>query len=346
MIKISAISYNNAALSAELSAIFDSEARTIGRSTENYFVLEDPKNLVSRSQASVKSDGDTHTITNLSLANPILLNGNEIAVNVETHLHVGDTLMIGPYLLKTLSAQNAANSADAVAQSTPNHAPSADSTSTSMHAAESKAKPGDANDHAALISAFLKGAGLDSLKQTPELTPEFMEMLGELLATSVQGTMKLNTLRSLVKREAKADVTMVVVRNNNPIKFLPDCETVLKQMLRKKMPGFMGPTEALNDAYHDLHGHQLGFVAGVRAAMGDLLTRLNPEYVSHLQQPSGLEKLLPWQRKAALWDSYAKQFEVLAIESQDDFRSVFGPVFLKAYEQEVARFNNDAHDAT
>ena len=53
----------------------------LGRSDSNYLVLPDPKRYVSRLQASVKSDGARHTITNLSQANPILVNG-QVAGNI------------------------------------------------------------------------------------------------------------------------------------------------------------------------------------------------------------------------------------------------------------------------
>ena len=93
--------------------------------------------------------------------------------------------------------------------------------------------------------------GLPPTRCRPALTPELMELVGKLLATSLQGTIDQLALRSLVKQEVQADVTMVVVRNNNPLKFFPDSPTVLTQMLRKKMPGFMEPLEAVDDACHD-----------------------------------------------------------------------------------------------
>jgi predicted component of type VI protein secretion system len=94
-----------------------------------------------------------------------------------------------------------------------------------------------------------------------------MELLGKLLAASLQGTIDLLSLRSLVKQEVHSDVTTVLVRNNNPLKFFADSQTVLTQMLRKKMPGFMEPLEALEDAHGDLQAHQRGMTAGARACM-------------------------------------------------------------------------------
>lgn len=198
----------------------------------------------------------------------------------------------------------------------------------------------------ALKHAFLRGAGIPSDAISAELTPELMELLGKLLANSLQGAIEQLALRSLVKQEVHADQTMVLVRNNNPLKFFPDSQTVLTQMLRKKMPGFMEPLEAVADARHDLRGHQLGVVAGASASMRALIERVEPARLeASLPAPGLLDKLAPSRRQAALWQQFVQEYGAIAGESQDRFKTVFGPAFLAAYEQEVARFNDEARNA-
>jgi len=186
-----------------------------------------------------------------------------------------------------------------------------------------------------LRQAFLRGAGL-----TPEaiasLTPEMMETMGKLLAGSMQGVIDLLALRSLVKQEVKAGVTVVVMRNNNPLKFFPDSQTVLTQMLRKKMPGFMEPLEAIDDAIADLKGHQKGVAAGTKASMSKVIYRLRPERFEAGLKQSLQYRLIPMQRKAALWDQFCAQHRKIAGEAQDNFKLLFGPDFLEAYEKEVS----------
>lgn len=196
-------------------------------------------------------------------------------------------------------------------------------------------------DSQALIQAFLKGAGIPNVALPGGLTPEWMEMIGQLLAIAVHGTTELAALRSLVKREANAEQTVVVVRNNNPLKFFSDGQTVLMQMLRKRMPGFMGPVEAMEDAHQDLHAHQLGMVAGTKAAMADTLKRLNPKTLDEEVPVLAVsDRLLPMYRKARLWDAYRKRFKEAKKELREDSTSVFGRAFLEAYEKEIERFNN------
>ncbi|MDB5908138.1 MAG: type secretion system-associated domain protein TagH, partial [Massilia sp.] len=201
-----------------------------------------------------------------------------------------------------------------------------------------QAAPGPDDGHEspealALKQAFLRGAGIEADAISAALTPETMELLGKLLANSLQGTIDLLALRSLVKQEAHADVTMVLVRNNNPLKFFPDSQTVLTQMLRKKMPGFMEPLESVDDAWHDLRGHQMGVVAGTRASMATMMERLKPAQFEATLAPAGLlDKLAPSRRAAALWEAYVKRYGAIAGEAQDQFKTVFGAAFLAAYE--------------
>jgi FHA domain-containing protein len=210
---------------------------------------------------------------------------------------------------------------------------------------ESQAEPSASSE--ALVLAFMKGAGLPAGTLAPELTAEMMETVGKLLATAVQGTIDLNASRALVKREAHADVTKVVVRNNNPLKFFADSQTVLIQMLRKKMPGFMGATEAMQDAYQDLQAHQVGVVSGMRATMNEVLQRFNPEVMEKRAKKGGmLEALLPAKRKARLWDAYAERYQrIIAESAQDDFQTLFGKAFLQAYERKVEKQKRETQHA-
>lgn len=192
------------------------------------------------------------------------------------------------------------------------------------------------HENETLRHAFLQGAGL-APDAIGSLTPELMELLGKLLAASTQGAIDLLAQRSLVKQEVRTDVTMVVVRNNNPLKFFPDSQTVLTQMLRKKMPGFMEPVEALDDAWRDLRGHQLGVLAGTRAAVAGVLARLAPDAIeAALPSPGLTERLLAARRPAAAWQLYRAEHGRCA---QSD---PFSAAFRNAYEHEVDTLEHTA----
>jgi len=48
-----------------------------------------------------------------------------------------------------------------------------------------------------------------------------MEAIGQLLREAVQGTLDLLRARGLTKSEMRADVTMIMAQDNNPLKFSP-----------------------------------------------------------------------------------------------------------------------------
>ena len=183
-----------------------------------------------------------------------------------------------------------------------------------------------------LMAAFQRGAGVQPNWQ---LTPEFMEMLGKLVATSIGGAHSLLETRAELKRDIHADATVVVVRNNNPLKFLPDSQAAKTQMLRKKMPGFMGPVEALEDAFADLSAHQQCVMAGMEGAVSEALARVAPKKLEARHPGKGLQKALPVLHKAALWDQYCARHAALAGAAATDFHAVLGDAFLGAYERKL-----------
>ncbi len=382
MIKIAVALYDNAVPATPVFAVFDAERKTMGRNDDNFLVLEDHKHEVSRCQAAVWSDGKHHMLVNLSHATPMRINDVEIDSDEEIEIQVGDKIQIARYLLQVEavegvdagdddSAPEVANDADGGADDSAPAAPESEAVADSAAVAETApvaaapvevsapAAPAEAPaatpaaapaapavdqgaSALALKQAFLRGAGIPSSAISAEFTPELMEMLGKLMAATLQGTIDLIGLRSLVKQEVKADVTMVVVRNNNPLKFFPDSQTVMMQMLRKKMPGFMEPLEAIEDAYQDLRAHQLGVVAGMRASvqasMDTTLDRLKPEqFGGNLPAPTFMDTLVPSKRQALMWERYNQEYATIAGQAKSDAKRMLGAPFLNAYEKEVER---------
>lgn len=397
MIKIAVVSYNNQAPDTPVFAVFGPEPATIGRNVENFLALPDPKHFVSRTQAHVWSTGGQHFINNLSLANPVSINGKEIKAETAFEIHSGDEIQIGLYLLRADAVQavvaNDAAQAPVLSEAAPESnevevieenkrqhqavvpvgkedaavqppqfllrpevanppveavteeisKPVAQTEATAaVDAYANAAKVADAGKAAGnaneLMQAFLQGAGLQQLNLASGLTVELMETLGKFMAASVQGAMEELSQRALLKREVKAEVTMVVLRENNPLKFFPDSKTVLTQMLRKKMPGFMAPAEAMEDAFFDIRTHQMGVAAGSKAITDSILKNLQPAHVeAQLGAPGLLDQINPARRKAAMWDQFNEIFDTISSGKKDEFQALFGKEFLLAYEKEVEK---------
>jgi FHA domain-containing protein len=190
----------------------------------------------------------------------------------------------------------------------------------------------------ALTQAFLTGAGLQPSALAQGLTPETMRVIGSLLRSATSGAIDMLAARAATKREVQANVTIIAVSANNPLKFLPNADAALQQLLGKKMPGFMRADLAMADAFDDLRAHEVGVIAGTRAALNEVLAKFDPAILGEkLAKGSVLEALMPSARKAKLWDQYLDRYEQIRREAEDDFQSIFGKAFVEAYERETQR---------
>ncbi|WP_420466535.1 type VI secretion system-associated FHA domain protein TagH [Panacagrimonas sp.] len=200
---------------------------------------------------------------------------------------------------------------------------------------QAAAPPALPADRAELLEALL--AGLDAQDLVIDtLTPELMYRIGKLMNESTAGTIALLNARGTVKREMRADVTMIASGRNNPLKFSPDARLALRYLFGPQMPGFMGAEEAMRDAYADLRAHEFGFMAGLRAALSGVLKRFDPTLLESRVPEKGGLGMLGGNRKAKLWDMFGELYRQLALEAEEDFHALFGREFLRAYEEHVA----------
>jgi FHA domain-containing protein len=194
-----------------------------------------------------------------------------------------------------------------------------------------------------LLRALQRGLGMPNLQLPHGLAPETMLLIGLLLREAVQGTLDLLLARAMTKREIRAEVTMIVGRENNPLKFSPDVAVALTHLLAPQGRGFMAPAAAMRDAYDDLRAHTFGFMAGMRAALAGVLERFDPATLEgRLTEKTMLDSLLPMNRRAKLWDLFAERYKDISNEAEEDFHTLFGKAFLKAYEEQVARLEAGA----
>ena len=195
----------------------------------------------------------------------------------------------------------------------------------------------------ALVAALREGLAVDSVPpEALALTPQLMRLLGQLLHEATRGTVDLLVARAALKREIRAEVTMIVSRENNPLKFSPSVEVALQHLLGPPAPGFMAAAPAMRDAFDDLRAHQLAVMAGMRAALEGVLQRFDPRQLeSKLARGSGLASLIPATRKARLWELFQELFTQLTSEAQDDFDELFGKAFVRAYESQLDRLKGE-----
>ncbi|MBB5018759.1 type VI secretion system FHA domain protein [Chitinivorax tropicus] len=190
----------------------------------------------------------------------------------------------------------------------------------------------------AVFAALLRGLGMASFKQGTLDEVEIAELVGQMLREAMAGAMLVLRARAAIKRELRSDMTMIQARGNNPLKFLPDVDSALTQMLTNTLSGYLSPVAAISGAFDDLKDHELAVMAGVRAVISDMLNQLNPALIEATDSEAGMmDKMMPANRKARLWDRLTTQHAEMRRLLDDDFQKLFGDRFTAAYEEQLAR---------
>ncbi|MFM0325604.1 type VI secretion system-associated FHA domain protein TagH [Caballeronia glebae] len=206
------------------------------------------------------------------------------------------------------------------------------------------AEPAPPADDRALVDAFLRGLNTHGVR-IDALTPALMQLVGELLREAARGTLELLAARAALKREMRTGATMIEASDNNPLKFSPNVEAALIHLLNPTMRGFMPPAAAFDDAYADLRAHQVGMVAGMRAALEGVFERFEPQRIeARLSGRSLLDGFLPGlNRRARCWDLFIEMYGQLSREATEDFHTLFGRAFVAAYEAQIDELKRRGH---
>jgi predicted component of type VI protein secretion system len=335
---------NEEPMSRPLIGRFDQRGGTLGRSDSATFTLPDPERLISRIQAQVLYRDDDYWIENISAANPILHNGRSLSAGMRVMLRDGDELRIGGYTLLA-AFENDETSATILRGRT------VVTTLEGVHAQKVAPPPAPAEGPAApatsadpLWREFLEGAGI-AFSPSNGPSPELLRAVGAMMRIAVEGIHRLVAMRAMAKGEMHAEMTMIQVRDNNPLKFAPDPEVALQLLLQPPARGFLDGPSALRAALIDLQSHEVGMMAGMRSALDAVLDRFDPAKLeTQLATGSVFDTFRPTHRRARLWALYQDHYNSLRGEAQEEFQRFFDEAFRQAYEAQV-RSLDAAYDA-
>jgi type VI secretion system FHA domain protein len=191
-------------------------------------------------------------------------------------------------------------------------------------------RPAAQGDAEAAFAAFAEGAGLTGYAPRDPLG--MLKSLGAAFRSVVSGLRQVMIARAAIKGEFRIEQTMIQAVGNNPLKFSADDDDALAGLLGIGRRGSMPPERAINDAMRDMRLHELAMANAMQRAARDMLASLSPRQVDEKTQ-RGLLDALPERRKARLWDRYAALHRATEQALAEDFDSVFGKAFVRAYEQ-------------
>ena len=370
MLTISVLSFNGIPLEEPVEADFAETGGTIGRAPDSTLVLPDPDRIISRAQAVVSWHDGSFKVRDQGTTVQVIVNGRPVGRGREVQLQVDDELRIAGYVMRVTGLPAAATSAEEgttilrrgtllswsedgtplpeqriatiivplpdVAHGAAAAAHGTVSAPGAPHPAAfgaATASPLPANTGGdPLLQALLRGAGVRDLALPGGLTPQAMEDLGQVMRETMRGMLDLLASRASAKQQVQADATTINARANNPLKFAPDLDAALTHMLLPRGEGFMPPLQAVADACESLRAHQLGFVAGMRAALSAVLARFDPQQLEgRLTESSIADSLVPGSHKAKLWSLYEEIYAQIASEAATDFHALIGAEFLRGY---------------
>ncbi len=180
-----------------------------------------------------------------------------------------------------------------------------------------------------LLKAFLRGAGMEDAKPADAVVT--MERLGAAFRSLVGGLRQALIARAAVKGEFRIEQTMIRARGNNPLKFSAGDDDAMAALLGAGRRADMAPADAIGEVLRDMRLHELATMSAMQAAVRALLTRLDPGPLREEGEKTG--GMLPGAKRAKAFEAFEKLYNEISAALADDFDSVFGKAFARAYEQ-------------
>jgi type VI secretion system FHA domain protein len=196
-------------------------------------------------------------------------------------------------------------------------------------------------DRRALLQAFLEGAQLDPAHFQDANPEQVMRLAGEAYRQAILGVSEVLRDRAFVKNQFRIAQTMMSGRQASPLRIFEPAEAAVL-MLKTSLPGFLGPGAALNQACQDMKKHQLGMLAGLRAALRAVLSALDPALLEPVQPRK--RGLLGGGGDAAeeLMATLKMRFEALKAEADDTPDSLLNREFRRGYEAFMEQLDRQA----
>ena len=181
------------------------------------------------------------------------------------------------------------------------------------------------------LAAFLAGAGLPSAHPADPMA--MMKGLGEAFRAMVAGLRAVLIARATIKSEFRIEQTMIRARGNNPLKFAANDEDALTALLGVGRRTDMSAAAAVEDSLRDLRLHEVATMAAMQVAVRAMMEEISPDKI---RAGTGGMTLLAAQKKARAWDVFETRHAATMQAMSDDFDSVFGKSFARAYERALA----------
>lgn len=179
-----------------------------------------------------------------------------------------------------------------------------------------------------VYNLFVKG-----LKVNPDMIPDanderFWLLMGASVRTLFEGITDTLQKRSEFKQKKRLNQTLFQRTENNPIKFSGTFEDLLHNLFIRDSSSFMGPEDAIKEAFEDLKNHEEALQAGLEGSIKGLLDLLEPK------------KIMASTEVDKTW--YTQMFGIGKKESWDNYLNIHNSVTkdIGSYKFYIDDFNN------
>lgn len=200
---------------------------------------------------------------------------------------------------------------------------------------ETRLPTGAQADGAAMVRAFLRGAGAEDVRLTDDEMATTMARMGRVMRTFVTGIREILMTRTSIKSEFRIEQTQIGAGANNPLKFSISPEQAVEAMVKPATKGYLGAETAAEQALQDIKAHEVAMVTGMEAALKGVLSRLDPvKLAERIEDRGAFDKLLG-NKKARYWEVYEKMYAEISDQAENDFHDLFSREFARAYKEQL-----------
>jgi type VI secretion system protein len=188
------------------------------------------------------------------------------------------------------------------------------------------------------VEAFCRGAGIDPASLPADAQNVLLTLAGQMLREVVLGMMEALKARADLKTRLRLSQTTIQPGENNPFKFSPSVDDAVLKLLDPHSSRYLGPIDAIREAFSDLRTHHASLLAAIQAASDELMNRIEP---GELQErfDRGLKRgaLLGAANKLKYWDLYAEFYQVLNQRSEQGLPTLFAEELARTYAEKVTQ---------
>lgn len=274
--------------------LLDSNTRvslSIGRGEENAFCLPDPKRFVSQQHALVVREDENFYVIDQS-SNGLYVNAanQPLGHGSSWCLQDGDFLELGEYQLRVdLYSKSAAKEASPLS-------PGQSSLNQASELNEEKA-----------FSSVLTLLGLDVDLLDRDRLQAAEQLVAILLKESLGGLRQMYVQRARMRGKLSSDATLMQPKDNNPLKFTPNTQLLLKVFLSGDCDEYLPPVTAIREVVAELQAHQLQLEAAGGFAVDYLLGAFSPESIKKKVIEKHADIGSP--DSGSFWEAYCDQYQ-------------------------------------